>query len=202
VRGQHLAGLGEWSAILGFQVASFEDCAGEFVTADFNGDHLGDGLCIAGSDVYVALADGAGGYQPPRLWLLYSFTRLLVGDFDGDGKDDLADVKVESGEFFVARSTGSAFSAPVSWGVAKATWNGASYTCQGEFLVAGTGDFNIDHRTDVYCLDSSVRLFLGLSTGTSFQFSIPGDLPPGIVPVQEYIYSGSRPLAITGAPQP
>jgi hypothetical protein len=201
VRGQHVAGIGEWSALLDFHVASLEDCDLEFVTGDFNGNGIVDGLCQTQGDVYVALGDGAGGFGIARVWLVHIFARLLSGDFDGDGKTDLADVNVQTGDFLVARSTGSAFAPLKSWGIAQATWSGTTYTCQGESLIAGTDLFDPGPRTDVYCRDSSLRFFLGLSTGTAFVFSIIDDPPPAYVPVQEYIYAGPRPLAITGAPK-
>jgi hypothetical protein len=203
VRGAHTSGIGEWSFPVDIRVASpylDGDCAGDLADADFDGNGHADRLCRVQTIVYVALATGAGGYGHGLPWLTYAFTRLLVGDFDGDGRADLADVKEQTGEFLVARSTGSSFQNPASWGIARATWSGTSYTCMGTNIVTGVGSFNGDARMDVYCLDSSIRLFRGLSTGTSFQFSIPDVLPPGVVPTQEYIYSGSRPLAITGAP--
>jgi hypothetical protein len=201
VRGQHPAGIGDWSALLDFHVASLDDCDLEFVTGDFDGNGITDGLCQTQGDVYVALGDGAGRFGVARVWLVHVFARLLFGDFDGDGKTDLADVNVQTGDFLVARSTGSNFAPLTSWGIAKAKWGGTSYVCQGDSLIAGADRFDADPRTDVYCRDSSLKFFLGISTGTAFVFSILDDPPPAYVPVQEYIYAGPRPLAITGAPR-
>ncbi len=104
----------------------------------------------------------------------------------------------------MALSTGTAFAAFSSWGIARATAvDGQTYTCQGSSLVAGTGDLNGDALTDVYCQSpANGRLFGGRSTGTAFSFSILAEPPPGLAPTQEYIYSGSRLLSVIGPPAP
>jgi FG-GAP-like repeat len=204
VRGQHIAGVGEWSTLADFHVASLEDCDREFVTADFNGDGFEDGLCQTQGDVYVALGNGDGSFGVAQVWLVHSFNRLLFGDFDGDGKTDLADVNVQTGAFLVARSlapNSAAFAALTSWGIATGVWGSAVYTCQGESLIAGAERIDADLMTDVYCRDSSLKFFLGTSTGKTFKFKVIDDPPSALQPVQEYIYAGPRPLAITGSPR-
>jgi len=64
-------------------------------------------------DVYVALSTGTG-FQPARLWHDYFTINDEipgVGDFDGDGKDDIiVFVRGTGGQVYVAPSNGSKFS--------------------------------------------------------------------------------------------
>jgi hypothetical protein len=206
VRGANVAALGDWSAVMSFRIRPSTlpgNCPGQMASADFSGDGQLDQLCVVDGVGYVSLGSPTG-FGTGTPWLLHVFARLLVGDFDGDGKADVGDVEVQTGEFRVALSTGSAFAAFSSWGIASATAvDGQTYTCQGSSLVAGTGDLNGDALTDVYCQSpANGRLFGGRSTGTAFSFSILDDLPPGLAPAQEYVYSGSRILSVIGPPAP
>jgi hypothetical protein len=206
VRGANVAAMGEWSAVMSFRIRPSTlpgNCPGQLASADFSGDGLLDQLCVVDGVGYVSLGTPTGlGTGTP--WLLHVFARLLVGDFDGDGKADVGDVELQTGEFRVALSTGTAFAAFSSWGIASATAvDGQTYACQGSSLVAGTGDLNGDALTDVYCQSpANGRLFAGRSTGTAFSFSILAEPPPGLAPTQEYVYSGSRLLTVIGPPGP
>lgn len=78
-----------------------------------------------------------------------------VGDFDGDGKSDLA--SRTSGAITIARSTGTDFqrwfwAGPPTWGGAQFTW---------------VGDFDGDGRSDIATL-SGTDLYVMRSTGASF----------------------------------
>jgi hypothetical protein len=64
---------------------------------------------------------------------------VVVGDFDGDGKDDIAGRLLSSGEVFVARSTGSAFTT-TRWNV----W--ANFA---PWMDVRVGDFNSDGKDDL-----------------------------------------------------
>lgn len=102
----------------------------------------------------------------------------MTGDFDGDGRTDVVEWDIILGQYFVAISTGQSFEAPVFWGDATAQEpGGPTYACQYQ-AVPGTGDFNGDGRTDVTCrkTNGNSRVFVGLSTGTSFSFLIPGQV--------------------------
>ena len=78
-----------------------------------------------------------------------------VGDFNGDGKLDLA--VLSGGVNYVALSTGSDFSG--------GTWSFNSW-CIGGSL--GTADFNGDGQADLSCKNSSGTISVATSTGTSF----------------------------------
>jgi len=206
VRGANVAAMGDWSAVLGFRIRPSTlpgNCTGQMASADFSGDGLLDQLCVIDGVVYVSLGTPTG-FGIGTAWLLHEFARLLVGDFDGDGKADVGDVELASGDFRVALSTGTAFAAFSSWGIARATGlDGHTHTCQGSSLAAGTGDLDGDALKDVYCQSpSNGLLFAGRSTGAAFSFSILAEPPPGLAPTQEYVYSGSRLLSVIGPPAP
>ncbi|AJE81408.1 peptidase m23 [Streptomyces albus] len=88
---------------------------------DVNGDGKDDIVTFtsnADRDVYVALSDGAK-FGPGVKWN-DSFTPAgefpYVGDFDGDGKDDIVTfTKNASADVYVGLSTGSSFGAGAKW---------------------------------------------------------------------------------------
>ncbi|HEX9235427.1 MAG TPA: FG-GAP-like repeat-containing protein, partial [Actinomycetota bacterium] len=142
-------------------------CSGPFLTGDFNGDGLTDRLCVSGGVVRVSLATPTG-FAAPTQWLSQSLAQPMVGDFDGDGRSDIATYDSSTGVFSVALalSSGSGFGALGNWGTAN-----AGYNCTNG--AAGTGDFNGDGRTDVFCkAGATLGLQVGISNGTNaFTFS-------------------------------
>ncbi len=105
-------------------------------TGDFNGDGLQDVLGESGGKMTVALnlntgsdfgiitdwgtIDPGSGANTYPLWVDGSGGRYLIGDFNGDGKSDLCDIRSSStsgvNEFHVALSTGTSFGAWQNWG--------------------------------------------------------------------------------------
>jgi hypothetical protein len=135
------------------------------VSGDFNGDGITD---VAGWNRrgywLVGLGDGSGHFQTEqwsdgfgRGW---GWGTFLTGDFDGDGKDDIA-MFAKNGGWWVARSTGTSFEIE-SWGQT------------GDWLTGGpwrdweVGDFNGDGKADVAGLTAQRGWQVGLSTGTAF----------------------------------
>ncbi|MBX3436166.1 MAG: S8 family serine peptidase [Planctomycetaceae bacterium] len=153
---------------------------GSILVGDFNGDGRAD---IAGriEDAgdgrwFVSLSTGSsfqtnvwGGWTTNREW-----GHAAVGDFNGDGKDDIVG-RIENagdGRWFVGLSDGSRFmtyywqtwSTNVVWGPVE------------------VGDFNGDGRADIASrVQSSTdgRWFLGLSTGSSFTTIVGNNFAPG-----------------------
>ena len=85
---------------------------------DFNGDGLTDIVTftrdnpLAVGDVYVALSDGERFASAPAKWADYFSVDpaqdIVVGDFNGDGKDDMATwLRTTSNQVYVALSTGT-----------------------------------------------------------------------------------------------
>ncbi|WP_225099695.1 LamG-like jellyroll fold domain-containing protein [Streptomyces sp. CoH27] len=127
-------------------------------TGDFNGDGKTDvaHLIDAGSGhdaITVALADSAGdgGFQPVRLvWDDPVFgpgiQSMAAGDFNGDGKTDLAlYYNYSDGQhdaiFTLTSTGGGGFTSPVK------QWDDTAFGPGTKFMAAG--DFNGDHKTDL-----------------------------------------------------
>ena len=145
---------------------------------DFNGDGKDDlGRYIdvnQGSDGFQVLLSTGHSFQNPVVWSGAGVGNLtwFVGDFNGDGKDDIGryiDENLGNDGFQVLLSTGHSFQNPVVWspaGVGDQSWY--------------IGDFNGDGKADIFSYNkgtckrgdpcsSSADVFL--STGTSFQHS-------------------------------
>lgn len=121
-------------------------------TGDVNGDGRDDLVLfpLGGGEVYVALSNGTA-FAEPTLW--HSFfavndeERPYVGDFDGDGMDDiitfLTDTNGGTGNVYVAISNGAQFGD----GVTSELWSESFGVSSDE--MQRVGDLNGDGRTDV-----------------------------------------------------
>jgi hypothetical protein len=122
-------------------------CGNEIpAVGDFNGDGRDDiATFTRGSamDVYVALSNGSAFAGTGVKWHdFFNFGANIpaVGDFNGDGKDDLVTfTRGTTCDAYVVLSTGAAFGT-------ESTWNDG-FACNNE--IPGTGDFNDDGWTDV-----------------------------------------------------
>jgi hypothetical protein len=148
---------------------------------DFNGDGLDDIITFLKStatdssegDVYVAVSNGSNFVSSSvwKTWFSPGAEIPRVGDFNGDGKDDIVsfvqDTQTGSGadDVWVALSNGSSFGANTQWH----TW----FSLGGEIPL--TGDFNGDGRDDIVTFLRSTTtgsgqgdVYVSLSTGSSF----------------------------------
>jgi hypothetical protein len=142
--------------------------AGEVpATGDVNGDGRDDIVTFtrgAAADVWVALSTGTG-FGPGVRWHDYFAVGgefPAVGDFDGDGRDDIATfTRGDAGDVFVALSNGSAFvGTTVKWHDLFAL--GAEQP--------RVGDFDGDGRDDIatFTNNAAADVFVALSTGSGF----------------------------------
>jgi hypothetical protein len=137
------------------------------LTGDFNGDGRGDVVTFVRgntNDVYVALSNGSQ-FGSPQFW--NDFFGLVgeipqVGDFNGDGKDDiLAFTMNPNNHVFVGLSNGSSFAS-------SQLWHGL-FGLNGE--VPMVGDFNNDGKDDIISFTKSVNnntVWVALSNGSQF----------------------------------
>lgn len=156
-------------------------CGHVLSTADVNGDGRTDQICVNGVEgtAKVALAT-ASGFATATTWLSgIESSDFTVADVNSDGKADFITYLGDSGQFKVALSSsdGTNFSPPVLWGTANPVWyQGSPHDCRtagGRIVTIGAGDFNGDGVTDVSCkVLGYPEAFIGLSTGSSFSFSI------------------------------
>ncbi|OLB77097.1 MAG: hypothetical protein AUI14_17290 [Actinobacteria bacterium 13_2_20CM_2_71_6] len=136
-------------------------------SGDFNGDGKADIATFTRgprADVYVALSNGSS-FGSASLWSDFFAVGNevpLVGDFNGDGKDDIVTfLRGSSPKVYVALSNGSSF---VSTG---APWNDF-FAANNE--VPAVGDFNGDGKDDIvtFLRGSSPKVYVALSNGSSF----------------------------------
>jgi hypothetical protein len=162
------------------QVGSWNSTKMQWVTGDYNGDGRGDMAAVYdyGNGVvkfFTALGRADGGFDDPVPsytsnpggWYLPSMT-LHSGDFNGDGRDDLAVwYAYASGQdtlFTFTANVQGGFNPPfASWTNTQNDWN----VDQMKFV---TGDFNGDGRDDLGALygysDGHVTMFSWLTTAT------------------------------------
>ena len=151
------AGAHVWSAYLGGGV----DDRGEAVAVDDLG-----GVYLAGWTGSAGWA--AGGYDTSHNGAYDIFVARVadggpdwhfsvVGDFNGDGLDDIAS-RNASGNWFVGESTGSAFTRSY-WG----RWDPAK-----QWSNVRVGDFDNDGKDDIAGRNDNGSWFVSLSTGSNF----------------------------------
>ncbi|WP_244871009.1 N-acetylmuramoyl-L-alanine amidase [Catellatospora sp. IY07-71] len=155
---------------------------------DFSGDGRDDIVTFnLGSlnDAYVATSTGSAFAGTSVKWNDFfglSGEKLLTGDFNGDGKDDIVTfvggtTGTNAGDVYVGLSTGTAFLGGTKW---------HDWFAPGAEVPA-VGDVNGDGRDDIitFTHDGQGDVYVALSTGTSFgagvkwheYFSIAGEYP-------------------------
>jgi hypothetical protein len=141
----------------------------QLFVGDFNGDHKADIAGLGNNGAwFVGLSNGADTFATGKPWAQWSigvsWSHVVIGDFNGDGKKDVAGLGF-NGTWFVGLSNGSdTFETGAAW----AQWSsGASW---GQIFV---GDFNGDNKDDVAGFGVNGTWFVGLSDGAG-QFSTGG----------------------------
>ncbi|PZF90835.1 S8 family serine peptidase [Micromonospora deserti] len=137
------------------------------LAGDVNDDGRDDVIAVdrfTGTAVSVGLSTGSGFLIAPR-WLDYFLTLgssevPVVGDFDGDGRADLAAVNLNQRYVDVALSTGTRFLPRTRWG----------WTFPGGGAIPGAGDFTGDGRADMvaFTRGAEADVHVTRSTGTGF----------------------------------
>ncbi len=131
---------------------------------DFNGDGLPDiaGRALSLGQWWVGINTGAGGFTS-SLWATWgtgvTWVDVNVGDFNGDGKTDIAGRALSLGQWWVGVSNGVKFTTTLwdTWST-SVTWIGVS-----------VGDFNGDGKADIAGRDASTGdWWVGVSTGSGF----------------------------------
>lgn len=160
----------------------------QMVSGDFNGDGKEDVASIvslmgyAGNYNEIEIQVTRGGTSKPTVW--HSTTqfngnkiqgRVTAGDFNGDGKDDIAtmyDYGNGKPKILVFLSTGSSFEQWDEWFVETKTYYPQNVT--GHFTA---GDFNGDGKDDIATLydytDHTAKILVFISNGTSFNYWTP-----------------------------
>jgi len=135
----------------------------------FAGDFTGDGRAdLAGRNPVTGrwrvLASQGTRFAPARVFGEWApdvrWTKLKIGDFDGDGRADLAGCNATTGEWLVSRSTGQAFTTTIF----------GAFANPGSWQSPIAGDFNFDGKTDIVARNRFTGAWRMLrSTGTGFE---------------------------------
>src|ERR1039458_5022091 len=167
--------------VLGFEPLSG---GGGIAAADFNGDGKLDLVVSAGNaslstaELYVLEGDGKGGFGSPHIILDGEAYRFLLGDFDADGKADIAVVQATPGD---SRNDYTDYTLYVLYGRNDFSFvKTPVYTSTaGGLFSIGSGDLNGDGRTDLFSVDTGnnrLGVFYASTSRTfnSYFSSLPG----------------------------
>ena len=163
-----------WASAAG----SWDANLSQFVAADLNGDGKTDvaGMYDYGdstSKIWVWLSTGSS-FATPTVWWESNpgswnaqKAKMMAGDFNGDGKTDVAqafDYGNSTTKVWMWLSTGSGFQTPTVW------WDYSTWSMPNSRFVAG--DFNGDSKTDLlgayYYGTNTTKFWVSLSTGSTF----------------------------------
>ncbi len=155
-------------------VATFAATYLDDQAADFDGDGLTDLLIfnttrqeydlrinLGGGSFSAAIDTNITGWNAN----IGTFTRVVLGDFNADGKMDVVSHNNSDNDYYLYFSTGSGFAPPVDQGISP---YGSSTT------PIIPGDFDGDGRTDlliwqlITTVDPAAKYYLYRSTGTAF----------------------------------
>lgn len=141
--------------------------------ADLNGDGLSDIVGISFSGVDVSLSTGSSftpasiwttAFSPPNGWVSQSQTPRMLGDVNGDHREDLVGFSPSSGTW-VALSTGSGFGAATQWQTGFDAARGwGSLDDNPRYL----SDVDHDGKADLVGFSNDGGVVVALSTGASF----------------------------------
>lgn len=145
---------------------------GRMATGDFNGDGIPD-LALTNYDqfggsptIFLGKGDGTFTTKPTSLTLDYFPTSIVVGDFNGDGIQDLAFSDLNGVEIAMGNGDGTFTETPAS-----------PLVVPSELYSLTVGDFNHDGKPDLAGLDNyndRVVLLIGAGDGT---FSVTATTP-------------------------
>jgi hypothetical protein len=172
------------------------------LSAETRGGTLPNAIRLPGGG--PVLTGGPRVFATPVLWttnLCPDPHECVAGDFDGDGKDDMALVRA-TGEAYVARSTGAAFVGSENWSD-RVGRNPRSFRAV---------DLNADGKDDLAAIQQDGSVTVGISDGSFFvanievedlscgdplyacQFAnLDGDAHPELVEIYPYGDSRLRP---------
>jgi hypothetical protein len=100
-----------------------------------------------------------------------TFSTIVTGDFNGDGRIDIAGLNKANGQWLVAQATAQQF-------VTGAPWT--SFTTATTFTDIQVGDFNGDGRDDLIGRSAQGQLLVATSTGITFTNKVFATLNPSI----------------------
>jgi hypothetical protein len=138
------------------------------LVGDFNGDGKDDVATFTrgdAADVYVSLSDGTRFVQDGWKWhdhFAAGDELPLVGDFNGDGKDDIATfTRGATADVYVSLSDGHRF--------VQDAWKWHDHFAAGNEIPV-IGDFNGDGRDDIatFTTGDAADVYVSLSDGTHF----------------------------------
>ena len=149
--------------------------------SDLNGDHKADLVVISSHTINIMLGNGDGTFQLPISFNPpYAPSALGVGDFNRDGKMDLAMAEQFAGinqvQIFLGNGDGT-FQA------------GVSYPVSSEPSSVAVGDFRADGKLDLAVANTGGNVSVLLGTGNP-------DPNMFAAPVNYFTSSGSRGVAI------
>ena len=185
-----------------FQTAtgvSFSGVPGVVVTGDFNNDGKQDFVVrnTSGSPntVGVYLGNGNGTFQTPKSFSTggVNGTWVVAGDFNGDGKLDLA----------VSNNDGSSPNLAILLGNGDGTFGAPKVTSTGGGSLSwlAAADLNKDGHLDLIAVDNTnqdIAIFLGKGDGTFQTPTTLAQASPLIAAVGDFNNDGNPDLLVTG----